>query len=317
MLYAVCDLGGTTTQVALIDERGKISLDARQPTLLKSSTSIIDGVVELTEELLAAVGKTKVDLDGFGIGVAGLVDFKTGAVVFAPNLPLRNAPLKKILSGRLGTRVVVENDAAAATLGEARFGAGRGVQNLVMLTIGTGIGGGIIVDGALYRGTSGSAGELGHMVIDAGGAPCECGGQGCLEAAASGRAIAARARAAVKKAGGGKIVDLVEGDLKNITGEVVAQAAGAGDKTAVAVLEETGRLIGAGLVTIVNAFNPDMIILGGGVMNGDTIILKTASAAVKKCGLVPNRDVVKIVPAKLGNKAGLYGIGSLLAETAK
>jgi len=317
MLYAVCDLGGTTTQVALVDERGVIKIDARRPTLLKSSSSIIDGVVDLTEELLAAINKTKSDLDGFGIGVAGLVDFKTGTVVFAPNLPLRNAPIKKTLAGRFGTRVVVENDAAAATLGEARFGAGRGVKNLVMLTIGTGIGGGIIIDGSLYRGTSGSAGELGHMVIEAGKAACECGGQGCLEALASGRAIAARARTAVKKAGGGKIVDLAVGDLKNITGEVVSQAAQAGDKTAVAVLEETGRFIGAGLVTIVNAFNPDMIILGGGVMEGDTLILKTAAAAVKKCGLIPNRDVVKIVPAKLGNKAGLYGISSLLAETKK
>ncbi len=314
MLYAVCDLGGTTTQVALVDERGVIKIDARRPTLLKSSTFIIDGVVSLTEELLAAIQKSSADLDGFGIGVAGLVDFKTGTIVFAPNLPLRNAPLKKTLAGRFRTKVLVENDANAATLGEARFGAGRGVRNLVMLTIGTGIGGGIIIEGGLYRGSSGSAGELGHMVIEAGKGACGCGGQGCLEALASGRAIAARARSAVKKAGGGKIVDLAVGDLKNITGEVVAQAAQAGDKTAVAVLEETGRFIGAGLVTIVNAFNPDMIVLGGGVMEGDTYILKTAAAAVKKCGLVPNRDVVKIVPAKLGNKAGLYGMSSLLAE---
>lgn len=315
MLYAVCDLGGTTTRIALIDERGVIKLDASQPTPRKSSTSIIDGVVELTEELLAAAGKGKSNLDGFGIGVAGLVDFKTGTVVFAPNLPLRNTPLKKILAKRFGTRVVVDNDAAAATLGEAKFGAGRGVKNFIMLTIGTGIGGGIVIDGVLYRGTSGSAGELGHMVITAEGPGCECGGQGCLEAVASGRAIAARARAAVKKAGRGKIVDLAAGDLKNITGEVVAQAARAGDKTAVGVLEETGRLIGAGLVSIVNAFNPDMIALGGGVMDGDTIILKTAAAVVKKCGLVPNRDVVKIVPARLGNKAGLYGAYVLISET--
>jgi glucokinase len=315
MLYAVCDLGGTTTQVALIDQRGVIKLDARRSTPHKSFTAIVSVVVDLVEELLAAAGKTNSDLNGFGVGVAGLVDYKTGTVSFAPNLPLRNAPLRKTLAQRLGTRVVVDNDAAAATLGEAGFGAGRGIKNLVMLTIGTGIGGGIIIDGALYRGASGSAGELGHMVIETGGPGCECGGQGCLEAVASGRAIAARARSAVRKSGDGKIVDLTDGDLKNITGEVVQQAALAGDKTAIAVLEETGRLIGAGLVTIVNAFNPEMIILGGGVIEGDKIILKTASSVVKKCGLIPNRNIVKIVPAALGNKAGLYGAFVLISET--
>lgn len=315
MLYGVCDLGGTTTQVALVDENGVIKMDARRPTSTKSSTAVVDGVIKLVEELLDATGRTPRDMDGFGVGVAGLVDAVSGMVVFAPNLPLRNTPLKKLLAARFGTRVVVDNDTAIATLGEARFGTGRGVKNMVMLTIGTGIGGGIIIDGSLYRGTGGSAGELGHMVIEAEGPACDCGGKGCLEALASGRAIAARARAAVKKAGGGKVFDLAEGDLKKITGEVVAQAARGGDKTAITVLEETGRLIGVGLISIVNIFNPEMIILGGGVMDGDTILLKTAATVVKKCALIPNRDVVKIVPAKLGNKAGLYGASVLLSES--
>lgn len=312
MLFAACDLGGTFTRVALIDKTGSIALEMTKPTPLKSAKDVIDGVEGILKELVETAGAQRGDLASIGIGVAGMVDTSTGVVAFAPNLPLRNTPVKKMLNDRFKVPVFVDNDAAAATLGEAKFGAGKGINNLVMLTIGTGIGGGIVIEGELYRGETGSAGEIGHMVIALDGPDCRCGNKGCLEALASGRAIAARARGAVRRAGGKSLImKLARGDLKAVTGEVVAQAAMDGDATAISVLKETGRIIGVGLTNVVNIFNPKLIILGGGVMEGDKVILAAARAEVKKHALIPNRDTVKIVPSVLGNKAGLLGAAAL------
>ncbi len=316
MLFAACDLGATNTQVALIDASGKISLDARRPTDVRSAKSVVEGVVALAAELLDAAGLPPNELGGFGIGVAGMVEAKTGKVVFAPNLPLRNTPLRKMLLDEFRVPVLVDNDAAMAVLGESRFGAGGGVKDMVMITVGTGIGGGILIDGKLYRGATGCAAEIGHMVLNMDGPVCKCGHKGCFESLASGRAIATRAREAIGKAGGKSLImKLADGDIKTVSGELVAQAAAQGDKTAVGVMEETGKIIGVGLVNLVNIFNPQMVILGGGVMEGDTILLKTAMAMVKKCALIPNREAVKIVPAKLGNKAGLLGAAAMIMDS--
>lgn len=318
MPFAVCDLGGTYTKVALVNTNGEFKLEATRPTSVKSAKDLVDNACSLIDELLAAAGLKAKDVDGIGFGVAGLVDFRTGVVVSAPNLPLRNTPVKRLIEDRFRRPVAVDNDAAAAILGEARFGAGKGLKDLVMVTIGTGIGGGIIIDGELYRGATGSAGEIGHMVIDMNGPACRCGNQGCFEALASGRAIAIRARSAVRATGGKSLImKLAKGDLKAVTGELVAQAAAEDDRAAIAVLKETGRIVGVGLANVVNIFNPEMIVLGGGVMEGDKVILREALTEVKRCALQANREAVKIVKSSLGAKAGLLGAAVLAMEASK
>ncbi|MFZ3062470.1 MAG: ROK family protein [Actinomycetota bacterium] len=309
-----CDLGGTKTAVGLVEKTGKIVFEAKQPTPLKSAKAVIDGVIHLIDELFSAAGAGPASVRGIGLGVPGMVDFKKGIVVFSPHLPLRNTPFKKLVQAHYHLPTFLDNDASLAALGERCYGAGKGVSNLVMVTIGTGIGGGIILNDKIYRGVTGSAAEIGHMVIDIHGPRCQCGNFGCFEELASGDAIARRARAALKKPSHSLMLDMVEGNLRKITGEVVALAAKRGDKLARQILEDVGFVVGIGLTNIVNIFNPEMIILGGGVMEGDEFIIKVAREVVAKRALIPNKDVVKIVHAKLGNQAGILGAAALVLQ---
>lgn len=313
-LVVGCDLGGTKTAVALVDKAGKIVFEAKQPTSLKSAKAIIDGVIHLIDELFSAAGAGPASVEGIGLGVPGMVDFKRGVVVFSPHLPLRNTPFRKMVQAHYRLPTYLDNDASLAALGEKYYGAGKGVWNIVMITIGTGIGGGIIINDKIYRGVTGSAAEIGHMVIDINGPRCQCGNFGCFEELASGDAIARRARAALKKPSTSSMLDMVEGNLKKITGEVVTRAAREGDKLARQILQDVGFIIGIGLANIINIFNPGMVILGGGVMEGDEFIIKVAREVVAKRALIPNKDVVKIVHAKLGNKAGILGAAALVLQ---
>lgn len=311
------DLGGTKTTVALLNDKGEIVFEARQPTSLKSAKSVVDGVIRLIDELLSAASVGLSAVEGIGLGVPGMVDFEKGVVVFSPHLPLRNTPFRKLVQSHYKVPTFLDNDASLAALGEKYFGAGKGVSNLVMITVGTGIGGGIIIDDKIYRGSSGSSAEIGHMVVDVNGPRCDCGNYGCFEELASGSAIAKRAKAALRKGSGSLILDLVQGDLKKVTGEIVAQAAKKKDKLARGIMQDVGFIIGIGLSNLTNIFNPEMIILGGGVMEGDEIIISVARDVVAKRALIPNKDVVKIVQAKLGNKAGVMGAAALVLQECK
>lgn len=278
MLIVCCDIGGTNTQAALADENGGLIASVKKPTDKTSADHVVQGAADLIFGLMEAPEAKNAGIKGVGVAVAGTVRYPEGTVVFAPNLPFWNTPLRSMLSDVLKMPVMVDNDANLAALGENRFGAGRGVANMVMLTVGTGIGGGIIIDGQLYRGRDGSAGEFGHMVIDRNGPLCGCGNHGCLEAIAAGPAIEA--------------------------------ANGSQDEAERAA----GTAIGIGLANIINTLNPELIVLGGGVIEDRKEIVGIAEAAALSCALSPSRDNVKIVPAALGNQAGLAGAGVLISE---
>lgn len=313
-VIVACDLGGTRTRVGLINTDGKIKFQADQPTSHRSSKEVISGIIHLSEELMSAAGIDRKSILGVGIGVPGMVEYDKGLVVFSPHLPLRNTFVKKQIADHFSVPIFVDNDATLAVMGEKHFGQGKNVANMIMLTIGTGIGGGIIINGEVYRGSTGSSAEIGHMVIDINGPRDDCGNNGCLEVLASGDSIGVMARQEIKKHPGSKIMDYAEGSIRKITGEVVARAAKDGDQLAQRILREIGRFLGVGLTNLVNIFNPELIVIGGGVIEGDTIILTEAKKVVSKKALQPNRDVVKIVPSKLGNSAGLLGAAALVLE---
>lgn len=313
-LILACDLGGTKTSVALIDVEGTVLFEARQPTPHTSARGVIESVVNLSEELTAGASVAAKSLLGVAVGVPGMIDYRKGLVVFSPHLPFRNTPVKKMLKRHFSVPVFVDNDANLAALGEHSYGAGRGVKNMLMVTVGTGIGGGIIIDGRLYRGATGSAAEFGHMVIDLNGPKDDCGNYGCLEVMASGDSIGALARQELLSHSDSRILEFAD-KPKKVTGEDVSAAAAAGDKLAKQILERIGTLLGAGLTNLVNIFNPELIVLGGGVMEGDSIVAEAAKKQVAAKALIPNRDVVKIVTSKLGHRASLLGGAALvLAE---
>jgi len=289
-----CDIGGTKTLTALIDIEGKILFKERHPTPKQSAEQIVELVSARISKLPGSQGIDKRSILGVGIGVAGTVDMENGLVVSSPHLPFKDTPLKLMIGDSLKLPVLIDNDATLAALGEQKFGVAKGIHNMVMMTIGTGIGGGIIIKGEIYRGTTGGAGEIGHMVIDVNGPEDDCGARGCLEALASGDAIG-------EMAGG-------------ISGEQVAQSAGKGDQNALRVLKRAGKSLGTGLANLVNIFDPEMIILGGGVMIDDKIIIEEAKRVVAETALKPNRDTVRIVISELGEDAGLLGAAALVIE---
>lgn len=288
------DVGGTKTLIALIDHEGKILFKEKHPTPKESSDRLGKFITERALGFLDSHGVEKDSVLGVGIGVAGTIDTKKGEVITSPHLPLAGTPLKQMIQDASGLPVYVDNDATLAALGESRFGAASGVRNMVMLTIGTGIGGGIIINGEVYRGATGGAGEIGHMIIDLNGPLDDCGVRGCLEVLAAGDAIGAAAG--------------------NKTGEEVYEAARNGDKQAVEILTKIGGFLGAGLVNLVNIFDPEMIVLGGGVMLTDEIMREEATRIVKKTALRPNRDDVRIVVSDLGENATLLGAAALVFE---
>lgn len=278
MLTACCDIGGTNTQAALFDSQGRLISSIKKPTDGMSTDTAFRGAVDLLTEIMGAPEAVNAGIKGIGAAVAGTVDFANGMVVFAPNLPFQSTPLKEMLADALKLPVLVDNDANLAALGENRYGAGRGAANMVMLTVGTGIGGGIIINGELYRGELGGAGEFGHMVIERDGPVCSCGNRGCLEAIAGGRAITAAPG--------------LRDDIERAAGEA----------------------IGVGLANIMNILNPEMIVLGGGVIEDRHEIVGIAADKARSCALSPNRDNVRIVSASLGNRAGLFGASILLSS---
>jgi glucokinase len=251
-----------------------------------------------------------------GLACAGTIDSARGEVVTSPNLPLKDAPLAAMLQVALGVPVVIENDGNAAVLGEVVAGAAVGLRNAVMLTLGTGVGGGLFLDGKLYRGSNGAAGELGHTTIQMGGLVCRCGHRGCLEMYASGPALAryaaSRARDSEHDPNGVLLALRERGELN---GAAVTRLAREGHSGAVEAVRQLADWLGIGLVSITNTFDPEMIVIGGGVSELGEMLIRSARDYVRKNAMAPGRDHVKIEAAKLGNKAGLVG-GALVAWEA-
>ena len=249
----------------------------------------------------------------------GPLDPATGIVIFAPNLGWRDVPLKAELEARLGFPTFVDNDVNVGTLGEHVFGAGRGVQNVVGIFVGTGIGGGIILQGELFHGASKTAGEIGHIIVKAGGPRCGCGTRGCLEAIASRTAMTKQFRKAIRKKGQKSVLSkLTGGDLEAIRSGVLAKAVGMNDKLTLKVLKKVTKYLGIGIGSIVNFLNPEMIVLGGGVVEAlDGTFLDNIRAAAEKYALPNTLDGVKIVQAELGDNSGILGAAALARQRSE
>ena len=306
------DLGGTKVETALVDAAGRILVSRRQPTNPeKGPDAVVANIVADIKTCQVEAGKTA---EGIGVGVAGQSD-RTGTLRFSPNLGWRNVSLKMKLEDALDIPVVINNDVRAATWGEWRHGAGQGVDDMVCLFIGTGIGGGVISGGQLLSGCSNTAGELGHMTIVAGGRRCHCPNRGCLEAYAGGWAIAERAQEAVNTnpQAAQRLVALA-GDIQQISAATVTQACSEGDSLACCLVEETAQYLAAGVVGIINTFNPCLLVLGGGVIQGRPEYVSEVERIVRENALPTAVADLRIVRAALGDKAGVIGAAALVRD---
>lgn len=292
------DLGGTKVAAAAVTEEGRVLERARVPFPAGGSDPLVGTLVHLVEQI---------DRDRrlpVGVGFAGIVT-REGTVRYGPNVGVADLPLGPQLADRLGVSVAVLNDATAAVWGERRAGAARGVDDVVMLTLGTGVGGGLVVGGELVEGASGFAAELGHVVVEDGGRACPCGNRGCLEAYASGTAIATLARERLEGDAGG---DSALG-AGAVTSEAVAAAAAEEDEVAVSVLTEAGRWLGVGMTSLVNALDPARVVVGGGAVAGTGRWMLPAAREVLAERILgaEHRDPPEVVEAELGNRAGVVG----------
>jgi glucokinase len=310
-LFIGIDLGGTNIKAALVNtDSGEISGMTSTPTQAQEGhDAVIARMAELAHEVISASGQQKDNIGGIGLGIPGLLDLEHGLTLFLPNLPgqWRSVPVRAELAQASGLPVAIINDARAATLGEWKFGAGRGVESCALYTLGTGIGGGLVINGELYLGIGGAAGELGHVSVDFNGPRCNCGSRGCIEALASGPAMSAAGMRAVVQGATTKITEMCDGDLNQVTPELIYQAALAGDAVAREIYQFAGEAIGYGIANVVMALTPRRIIIGGGVAAAGDLILEPIRRTVRDRVRVADKDAIEILPATLGNNAGLMG----------
>ena len=316
------DLGGTNIVVGAMPFDGLAELSMRSlPTRAEEGAdAVVTRIVEMIEDCMrqtcADTGASRDNFVGVGIGAPGPLDRETGILIVAPNLGWRDFPLRRAVSDRVGLPATLDNDANCATVGEWWCGAARGHRNVVGITIGTGIGGGLILDGKLYHGASDAAGEIGHMTIDSTGRRCSCGNYGCLEAYASGPAIAERARESLAVNGASRLLELAEGDPKRITAQTVFDAAKQGDPTALEVVRDTAKFLGIGISNLLNIFNPDMVVIAGGVTQAGEALFEPLRAEVRKRAFKPAVDACEIVPGILPLSAGVVGaVATFRAQT--
>ncbi|HET9672849.1 MAG TPA: ROK family protein, partial [Actinomycetota bacterium] len=254
---------------------------------------------------------------GIGVGAAGLVDVGRGVILFSPNFAWRDVPLAERLAARFGLPVTLDNDATAAAWGEAKLGAAAGARHALLITLGTGIGGGIVVDGAVMRGAHGLAGEIGHIVVEPDGPGCGCGNRGCWEQVASGQALEREGVAALERKPTSAIARLAGGDPSRVTGELVVSAAVDGDLEAISIVHGVARRLGEGIAGLVNVLDPEIVVVGGGLAAVGELLFGPAREAYR--ATVEGRSArpdVPIVPAALGNDAGAIGAALLVLEAA-
>jgi glucokinase len=308
------DLGGTKISAGAVSLDGARTLGVRSiPTqselgaegVVERIYSAIEGVILDT---MNEAGASRKDFIGIGVGAPGPLDRSKGLVVVAPNLGWRDFPLRDRVTSRFGLPCTLDNDANCATLGEFWCGAARGGNNVVGITIGTGIGGGLIIDGKLYHGSSDVAGEIGHTTIDVNGRHCNCGNYGCLEAYASGPAIATRAREALQREDTASLLpSMVNAQLDRITAETVYDAAKKGDGLANEIVRDTARYLGAGIANLLNLINPDVVVIAGGVTRAGEALFAPLNTEVRRRAFTPAVKACRIVPAELPGTAGIVG----------
>ncbi|MCY9787543.1 ROK family glucokinase [Nocardiopsis sp. EMB25] len=309
------DIGGTKVAAGVVTAEGQVlaRLRTETPERSKSPAVVEETIVGVVRELMREFTVAAV-----GVGAAGFVDEQRANVLFAPHLSWRREPLRDALTDRLDLPVVVENDANAAAWAEVRAGVGQGVDNVVVVNLGTGIGGAVVLGGRLHRGRYGLAGEFGHMTVVPGGHRCECGNRGCWEQYASGNAVTREARELVRAESpvARMLHQAVGGDARQITGPLVSELASKGDRACVEILEDVGAWLGTGLANLAAAFDPELFIIGGGVSEAGELLLGPARTAFER-NLTGRgyRPTARVVAAALGNEAGLIGAADLARET--
>jgi glucokinase len=306
------DLGGTKIYSALVGPGDVIiKRDVRPTEACRGLEGVIANILESIKAVSAAVGPQERIL-GVGIGAPGPLDPASGRVFFAPNLNWCEVNLKEILEKELGLPVFIENDANLAALGEYLYGAGKGHNDLVFITVSTGVGGGLIIRGEIYSGASGAAGEIGHMVVVPDGPLCSCGNRGCLEAVASGKALKRRVQDLIAEGRCRKILELAGGDPNAVETPLIAQAAHSGDGEARQLLAEAGKYLGLAIGNIANLLNPSIFIIGGGVARGaGELLLGPAREEAQKHVFPALRESLRIVPGALRGRAGVLGAAAL------
>ncbi|MBA3656771.1 MAG: ROK family protein [Gemmatimonadaceae bacterium] len=316
------DLGGTNIAAGAMPTDGTREIAMRMaPTLAENGAAgVVDRIVQMIEDVIAQTisetGARREDFLGVGIGSPGPLDREKGIVVVTPNLGWRDFPLRDEIGKRVNLKATLDNDANCATLGEWWAGAAKGGRNVVGLTIGTGIGGGLILDGKLYHGASDAAGEIGHTTIESNGRRCKCGNYGCLEAYTSGPAIAERAREAIASDEGSILLELVDGDQSKITAQTVYEASKRGDEIARDVVRDTAHFLGVGISNLINIFNPDTVVIAGGVTQAGEALFDPLRAEVKRRAFKPAVDACRIVPGALPLSAGVVGaVATFKAQT--
>lgn len=310
------DMGGTNVVAAIVNAQNEVLSRKKIATDAEDGADVTIG--RIADAVRDAAGKAEIQLEqvaAVGIGAPGPLDPDTGLVVFAPNLKWDNVPLGQMLGENLGVPVFVENDVNVGTLGEYELGAGRGARYVVGIFVGTGIGGGVILDGKLYHGPSKVAGEVGHIIIKVKGARCGCGNRGCLEALASRTAIQRELLKRIKRGESKLLSQLTNGGKDRIRSKVLSKAIKAEDKVALKVMNRAAKYLGIGVASIVNFLNPEVIVLGGGVMEAmEDFYMPRVMKVVEKYAMPRSMDGVSIVPAQLGDDAGILGAAVLARQ---
>ncbi|MBA3658551.1 MAG: ROK family protein [Gemmatimonadales bacterium] len=312
------DIGGTNLVVGSVAEDGSaLHALASEPTHAETGAgAVVDRLVSMAERAIQATLREEpgAEIIGLGVGAPGPLDTKSGVVLLTPNLGWVNLPLRDIIHDRLHLPAALDNDANCAVLGEWWVGAARGTRNAIGVTIGTGIGGGLILEGKLYHGASDCAGEIGHTTIDTEGRRCKCGNYGCLEAYTSGPNIALRAVEAIEAGAETRLGSYVDGDLTRVTAQTVYQAANDGDELALEVVTDTARFLGAGIANLVNVFNPEAVVICGGVtLAGDHLFVPLRREVTRRA-FKPAVNACRIVPCELVGTAGVYGAAKVFLD---
>jgi glucokinase len=304
------DLGGTKLLAGVVDSGLNVHHRAYRRSRGASEAEVLDIIVSAVREVRDAAERP---IAGVGFGIPSLVDQERGTAVSTVHLPLRDVPFRDVMAERLGLPVWVDNDANAAMLVEHRAGAARGASHALMYTLGTGIGGAVLVDGRLVHGARGGAGELGHMTVDIDGPVCPCGQVGCLEALASGTALGREGERVARAVPDSRLGQALAAG-REITGMLVTELAHDGCQAARDVVALIGTRLGVGIASMVNALNPEVVVVGGGVIAAGDLLLEPARDVVRRQALAPSRDDVRVVPARFGEESGMLGAALLALD---
>jgi glucokinase len=310
------DMGGTGIKLGLVSPDGKLFRTIRMPTPVNASPEqVVTDVAELARTLLKTAGSDR--LKGVGIGCAGDIDPVQGLIRMSPNLNWTQVPLKALLSKRLKLPILVDNDANVAAWAAYSVEAKRQVENLLCVTIGTGIGGGLVIGGKLYHGATGSAGEIGHMTLFPNGIACNCGNKGCTERYIGAKAMIRSARRAIRSGERSQIIRLVDKDLTKLSPFIIQKAARQGDRLAIRLWQEAGELLGITLASTVNLLNPEWIVLAGGLSRAGHLLLDPLRRTIQRRSFPTPAKAVKLVISKLDQDLGMVGAGLLAHELFK